>query len=127
MRDEARDWLKYGAEDLSAAEDMLATGHVSHCLVLCQQAIEKTLKALYVDARDEEPPRIHSLSRLAQLLSLELADDQRALLADLGNLYFMLRYPGEVPFDEGDASTQMAAEYLSRATEMTEWLKQRLT
>ncbi len=127
MKDETREWLKYADADLSAAADLLSTGHPSHCLMFCQQAIEKTLKALYVEALGDEPPRIHSLTRLAELLGLEVSEDQRALLADLGNLYFMLTYPGELPFDETDTSTQTAADYLAAAMEMTRWLRQRLT
>lgn len=126
MRDEAREWLKHAEEDLSAAEDMLATGHMSHCVAQCQQAVEKAIKAVIINESGEQPPRIHSLSRLAELIPLELDDEQRLLVASLSNAYYMLRYPVELALKDAEPDEDATTEILRRTGEVVECLRQLL-
>jgi len=45
-------------------------GIFDYCLIACEQAVEKILKALYIKLNQEEPPKIHSIRKLSILLNL---------------------------------------------------------
>ncbi len=54
-------WEDIATYDLETAEDMLLPGRYLYVVFMCQQAIEKLAKGLYVLYKDEEPPRIHNI------------------------------------------------------------------
>lgn len=49
MKDETREWIAYADENLSAAEVLLSHRLLNPSLQNCQQAVEKTLKALWIE------------------------------------------------------------------------------
>jgi HEPN domain-containing protein len=49
MKDETYAWLSYAAENLDVAELSLAHDHLNACLHNAQQAVEKYLKALFIE------------------------------------------------------------------------------
>ena len=95
MRAEER-WFKQAQRDLHNAKKIFEIGLYDVCLFLCQQSVEKALKALYVKARKEPPPRVHSLERIIRLL--ELGEEFRELTLDLEDYYFTMRYPDVTAF-----------------------------
>lgn len=114
MNDEVRAWLAKAENDYNSAAFLVATpAHANPDLVtyLCQQCVEKWLKAALV-ARRVDPPHIHNLFELsAQLTALEpgWSWDARDLrwLTLCGTVY---RYPLK------DASAQDARRALDLAT-----------
>ncbi len=73
-------------------------------LILCQQALEKSLKALYTAQTGQFPPRIHSIERLADLTQMRSQLEQALL--DLEDFYIRLRYPdfsGPLPYELAEA------------------------
>ncbi len=76
------------------------------CLVLCQQAVEKMLKALYIKKTgNESPPRIHSLRKLVE--ETNMSDKALNLVGKLDSYYLALRYP--------DITDKMPYEYCEQA------------
>lgn len=63
---DADGWSTLSARDLAAAKALLAAGVHLAIGFHCQQAVEKTLKGLYVARTGEVPPRTHDLARLAR-------------------------------------------------------------
>lgn len=57
-------WLDLAKYDLETARAMLETGRYLYVHFCCQQAIEKTLKALIAHQSNEMPPRLHNLVKL---------------------------------------------------------------
>lgn len=49
MKDETYAWLNYAAENLDVAELSLSHNHLNACLHNAQQAVEKYLKALFIE------------------------------------------------------------------------------
>jgi len=124
VNDETRRWLEIADEDFAAAEDMLATGHLGHLAVACQQSLEKTLKAILVEESSELPLRTHDLPRLADEGDVEVDEETERLLRQLTNLYFAVRYPDmDRP---ADLTEEAARELLDRTREVREWLLTRL-
>jgi len=126
MKDEAHEWLKYAAADLSAAEDMLATGHPSHCIVLCQQAVEKAIKALIAETTGETPPKIHDLVELARAANLSLPNEQEVTLAELTHLYIESRYPVLPGAGDSPDSDAAASDYLGYARGFCDWIRDKI-
>ena len=59
--------VKQALHDLENAKKNLGMEIYDVCLVLCQQAVEKMLKALWIKKTgNESPPRIHSLRKLVE-------------------------------------------------------------
>ena len=82
--------------DLETARVLLESRRYVYVLFMCQQALEKLLKAHVTALTDKFPPRIHSLVRLAELAALELSDAEKGLLERLSLYYLQSRYPPEV-------------------------------
>jgi HEPN domain-containing protein len=72
MTDDSSEWFRQAQYDLGTAESLLTTGRNPPVIFFCHLAIEKALKALYVEKFDESPERTHSLVYLVEILELEL-------------------------------------------------------
>jgi HEPN domain-containing protein len=86
-------WLERSRYDLDTAKAMLDAGRYLYVAYMCQQAVEKLLKAIIAYHGKENLP-IHNLNRLAELAELrgELADEQIDLLAELTAYNVEARY-----------------------------------
>ena len=89
----AQEWLDHAERDLRAAQTLFTGGDYTWMLVLCQQAIEKFLKAAIIARTEEEPPRIHNLPRLAELAGFDPGEKQMMLMREIGMAYIESRYP----------------------------------
>ena len=64
-------WVEQARYDLDTARAMLNSSRYLYVLFCCQQAVEKTIKAIIAKQSNEFPPRIHALIRLAEVAALE--------------------------------------------------------
>ena len=69
MRKEVENWWDLAKRDLISAENSFNSGDYYIAAFLCQQAVEKALKALYILEKKETQPVSHSLLFLAQKIS----------------------------------------------------------
>ena len=115
-------WQSGSAEDFAAARALLEKRHTRHALFLAHLALEKLLKAHVTRARNEIPPRIHDLLRLAEFAQLPLTANQRVFLGVFQKHCLAGRYP-----DLGPApSVAEGEDGLRQAEEMLTWLTHRL-
>ena len=86
-------WLERSKYDLETAKAMLDARRYLYVAYMCQQAVEKLLKAIIAQHGKENMP-IHNLNRLAELaeLSGELEDGQIDLMAELTAYNIVARY-----------------------------------
>jgi HEPN domain-containing protein len=86
-------WLERARYDLETAKAMLDAGRYLYVAYMCQQAVEKLLKAIIAQHGQENLP-IHNLNRLAALAGLSggLAGEQIDLLAELTAYNIEARY-----------------------------------
>jgi HEPN domain-containing protein len=82
-------WVRQAEHDLENAKKNLDIEAYDVSLILCQQAVEKMLKALYIQERQEEPPRTHSLRKLIELT--DMPDEALKLVVQLDSYYMVLR------------------------------------
>ncbi len=90
MREEVVRWLKSGKDDLKKAEDNFKIRNYDLTSFLCQQTVEKLLKAVLIE-KTRKFPKIHDLVRLGKLAQID-----KNLLKDCEKLTFVYtetRYP----------------------------------
>ena len=88
-----KSWLEKHKEDLKAAKTMLDAHRYLWCAFICQQAIEKYLKAGYVNKYHRIPPYVHKLERLCEELKLSVPQDLLKAMVDIDKYYVSARYP----------------------------------
>lgn len=118
-------WVRQADRDLENAKKNLDIEAYDVCLILCEQAAEKMLKALYIKERNEEPPRTHSLRKLIELTNMP--DEALRLVAELDSYYLVLRYPdvGDVvPYENVDYED--AEDGINKAEEIIELTREQL-
>lgn len=93
MKNTVRQWLEQSEYDFETAAAMLKTDRFLYVAFMCQQSIEKHLKALICEKTEKMPPYIHNLTTLAEHLGLALDDDQLDFLDLLSRHYLNARYP----------------------------------
>ena len=97
---------------------------LSPCVFHCRQALEKLLKALWIEKSMEGfPPRRHDLVALSKEVGLELTEEQNLFLDDLSSQYKPSRY-GDVA---AEYTWHETATYLAKTRELFQWLQQRLS
>ena len=72
-------WLDIAEYDLGTAEAMYNTGRWLYVAFMCQQAIEKLCKGLYIQYVDDNVPRVHNirsiLIKYANKLQISISED----------------------------------------------------
>ncbi len=83
MKPETEQWVRRAEEDLRAAGLALGHGLLSICMFENHEAIEKVLKAIWIETRGELAEKTHNLPYLAGELGLELSERQKEFLRKL--------------------------------------------
>jgi HEPN domain-containing protein len=116
-------WLERSNYDLETAKAMLDAGRYLYVAYMCQQAIEKLLKAIIAQHGKENLP-IHNLNRLAELAELrrELAAEQVDLLAELTAYNIEARYGDYKESLSEVVDTQKANALYAQTKGLFQWL-----
>lgn len=89
---EVRKWINIAREDLEVAKELFKSGRYLYATFFCQQAIEKSFKAVIENKSKEDPPYIHNLVRLANLAYYPANERIVGYLEDLNLHYIKGRY-----------------------------------
>ncbi|KAF1086284.1 HEPN domain protein [Sporotomaculum syntrophicum] len=81
MKAQSSVWLEIATDDLDAVEHCFSGKNYLWALFMCQQSVEKCIKALYFEKIGETPPRKHDLISLAGTANIlnELDDNSRSI------------------------------------------------
>jgi HEPN domain-containing protein len=119
-------WQNIAQYDLETAQAMFAAGRWLYVVFMCQQAIEKLCKGLYLLFIDDDIPRIHDinslLTRFAHKLPEPIEDDRRLLFAKLSAFYLTNRYPEYKEHLSVSLSREEAQSILDKSKEAFKWL-----
>lgn len=125
MRKEIENWWKQGRNDLEKAKNLFKTGNFDGTAFFCQQAAEKSLKALILLKTKEKKIEGHSLVYLGK--TAKLPESFFSGLKKLSPQYFIARYPDvteEVPYELYDE--KLAKEFLDIAEKVIKWIEKQL-
>ncbi len=127
-RREAEMWFRQAERDLAKAVNDLATGDWDSAAFWSQQAAEKALKAVLLNAGVAH--RGHELLGIAETIRAELGVDVSEIVDDLRELtvhYTISRYPNAanaVPYELYDE--RRARDLVERARKVLEWSRRYL-
>ncbi len=115
-------WIERAKYDLDTATAMFDSGRYLYVVFCCQQAIEKTLKAIIVKNSGEFPPKIHNLLRLAELAGIVMEPQYTSFIGELSGYYVQTRYPEEIEMLSRDMDMDTAREIVIKTQETMQWL-----
>lgn len=118
-------WLAHAIYDLGTAEAMYKSRRYLYVTFMCQQAVEKIIKAIITTISSDPPPKIHNLVRLAELagISSKLTQNQIDLLASLTPFCIEARYADYKEKMAKLTDNKLAKDYLSKTKELFKCLK----
>ncbi|MBI4359537.1 MAG: HEPN domain-containing protein [Candidatus Jacksonbacteria bacterium] len=114
-------WITHAEDDLAFARAGLKDGFYNQVCMLCQQAVEKYLKACLVQAKGsiEVKEKIHDLAKLADFCKSHGFDfrEHHVALRTLSEFYIPTRYP-DASFDtfnkeDAEGALSMAEEIIA--------------
>ena len=123
-----KNWLALAEYDMTSAEVMFQTGRYVYVTFMCQQAIEKMMKALYVREYQQTPPYTHNLTRLLSLLSFsnEATPNDRDFFERLNYYYLESRY-SETIFELYKTLTEnQASDIYMETKRVYQWLQDKI-
>lgn len=124
---DVKSWLEASLYDLQTARVLLKSRRYIYVLFMCQQSLEKLLKAHVTAQTKEFPPRIHNLARLAELTNLEFSQEEKVLLERLSLYYLQSRYPPDVQALAKTVKASTATAHLEQTEVLWKRLRRRLT
>ena len=119
-------WVSYANNDMDSAEFMLKSGRWFYTVFMCQQAIEKLVKGLYLLYIDDNVPRLHDINgifdRFRDKLPEQPADDQVGLFDTLSQFYLKSRYPDYTSSLTYFITEEYAQLIYKKSKEVYQWL-----
>ncbi len=120
-------WLDVANEDLSLAEYIFKGGRWLYTAFMCHQAIEKTIKAYWVNVREDEPPYIHSHIKLLKGCGLAdiMTDEQLRFIDIMVPMNIEARYPDYKREVAKSLNENAAKHILEQTKQFLQWIHQR--
>lgn len=119
-------WLDTAQYDLETAEAMLKGERWLYVVFMCQQAVEKLVKGLYILYIDDNVPKTHNIRLLLEkfepLLPEPVADERYDFFDDLTIHYLNGRYADYKLKLNERLNHQAAADFLEKTKEAFAWL-----
>ena len=127
ISDKTKKWLERVDYDLQTADAMLDTGRYIYAVFMCQQALEKAMKAFISNSGNEVLP-IHNLRRLAENSGLinQLNEEQLTKLDFLSQYYINARYKEDISELSRGLSKEFSADIIIYAKEIIKWVIQKM-
>jgi HEPN domain-containing protein len=119
-------WLETAQYDLDTADAMYASGRWLYVVFMCQQAVEKLVKGLYLLYVDDNIPKTHNIRVLIEKFEDQLpeavTDKRYDLFEDLTIHYLNGRYADYKRKLSERLSKTTATDFLNTTKEVFAWL-----
>lgn len=121
MKEEIKRWWELAEKDLDAAQYNYYGKKYYVAVFLCEQAVEKVFKALWLKEKNSEIPKVHNL--LFFLKELNIPEKFITTCEDLTGSYIGTRYPSDINLS---FSKEDVEALLSSTKEIIKWVKMRI-
>lgn len=123
MKQTTTGWVEFFKRDLAAAEKLLNDEYcANNVLFHCQQAVEKSFKAV-LEEIEKEIPKSHNVFKLYNLIPEEIRekiDIEEDKLNIIDEIYINFRYPSDLGLlPNGFPSQKMAENIFGTTSEIT--------
>jgi len=119
-------WLDIAEYDLESAETMFKGHRWLYVTFMCQQALEKLVKGLYILYVDDNVPRLHDITKLLERfedkLPVSVPPDKYSLFDKLSLYYLSNRYPEYISKLSSQVKESVADTILVETKEAFAWL-----
>lgn len=121
-------WVEMAEYDLETAKAMLKSKRYLYVGFMCNQVIEKMLKAYFVSAKGEQPPYTHKLIRLAEEGNLykSMSEEQKDFIDFVTPLNIESRYPMQKQELFNSLSDEKCKSIIKKTEELVLWIKNKL-
>ncbi len=125
MTADSGEWFRQAQYDIGTAESLFASGRYPPAIFFCHLALEKGLKALYIEKFNDNPEKTHNLVYLVELLDLELPGHYLDPLFVINRTGVTGRYPHNLEKVLEQYTQENTQKLLSGTREILTWLMQR--
>jgi HEPN domain-containing protein len=128
VQENVKYWFDLSDYDMDTAIAMLETQRYLYVGFMCHQAVEKILKAYYVQRINEIAPYTHGLMHLVKISDLEndLLENHEILINQLEPLNIEARYPSYKEKLLADLTESKCRELITSTKEFITWIKKQL-
>ena len=120
-------WLENATEDLVTAEVMLNNGRYAYVAFMCEQALEKLAKGIYVYTLGKEAPFTHNINAVLNGIDAITSDaqygDYEILFGRLTSYYIVGRYDVYKQQISQSLNQEGCEALLNKAKEAFQWLQ----
>ncbi len=128
MNEKVKYWTELSEYDIKTAEAMLQSKRYLYVGFMAHQAIEKILKAYFVNVTDETAQFSHSLSFLAKRSDIykSFSEEQKDFIDLLEPMNIEARYPTHKKQLMESLTEKRCTEILINAQELQKWIIKKL-
>ena len=119
-------WMIEADEALNVTDHLFEKKDYSYALFFGHLAVEKILKAFYVDNKKEHAPPIHNLQRIANLSGISLDEDKTEKLILISSFNIEARYPDVKRSFREKCTKEFTLEQIRVIKEIYKWLKAKI-
>lgn len=123
MRKEIETWWKQTARDLITAENSCRSGDYYASVFWCQQAVEKGLKAKYIQLRNNLL-KIHDVVKLAK--EVQAPEEIVQKCSKINPVYIEVRYPEGDELPSERVNKLEAKKIIGLTKEIPQWIEKNL-
>jgi len=116
-------WVTSSDDDFDTMMAMFATRRYSWSLFVGHLVIEKLLKAYFVQEKEDYPPFIHNLLKLAKDSSLALDNDIKLKLTTITAFNLNTRYDDYKKGFQKRCTPEYTKEWVDEIAEIRQWIK----
>jgi HEPN domain-containing protein len=116
-------WVTSSDDDFDTMMAMFVTRRYSWSLFVGHLVIEKLLKAYFVQVKEDYPPFIHNLLKLARDSDLSLDDDAKLKLTTITAFNLNTRYDDYKMGFQKRCTPEYTKEWVDKIVEIRQWIK----
>jgi HEPN domain-containing protein len=118
-----RYWSDSSDDDFDTMMAMFEKKKFNWALFVGHLMIEKLLKALYVKTKNDYPPFVHNLLRLAELCDLKVSEEQKLFLVTVTAFNINARYDDYKMSFQRKCTPEFTSQWIENLKINRQWIK----